>query len=109
MPPSPTPDIEAEIRFLKTEEDGKKTAYRSGLRTVHDFGRLNSLVDALHTYPDVDEVHPGQSARALMSFLNPQHEAGRLFEGFEFTMQVGTRIIGHGRVTKILNEDLRRR
>ena len=102
------PDIEAEIRFLAAEEGGKTIACRSGYFPNHNFGIPGTLNDARHTFPDVAEARPGDTVRSLMSFLDPEAQNGRLFEGFEFTMQEGARIVGHGRITKVLNEDLRR-
>lgn len=78
------------------------------MNTTHDFGIEETLVDALHVFPDVAEVRPGDTVRSQMSFLVPESLRDRLYESFTFTVQEARRIIGHGRVTKILNEDLRR-
>jgi len=109
MPAEPKPDIEAEIRFLSTEEGGKTVACRSGYTTVHDFGIAGTCNDARHIFPDADEAQPGDKVRTQMILLAPEFQKGRLYVGFEFTVQEGHRLVGHGRVTKILNEDLRRR
>jgi translation elongation factor EF-Tu-like GTPase len=109
MPPSLPPDIEAEVRFLSTEEGGKTIPCRSGYRPNHDFGIEGALNDAHHDFPDGAEVRPGDTARSLMSFLDPEAQRGRLYEGFTFTVQEGRRVIGQGRITKVLNQDLLRR
>jgi translation elongation factor EF-Tu-like GTPase len=107
MPPKI--DIEAQIRFLSTMEGGGPGPYLSRLTTTHDFGIEETLFDALHVFPDVAAVRPGDTVRSQMSFLAPESQRNRLYEGFSFTVQEGHRIIGRGRVTKILNETLRRR
>jgi translation elongation factor EF-Tu-like GTPase len=79
--------IEAEIRFLGTEEGGKKKPARSGYRPQfhyegHDW-------DAVHEYPDVDQAAPGQTVRALLSFLSPEEHRGRVHPGMSFEIREG--------------------
>jgi translation elongation factor EF-Tu-like GTPase len=105
-PPSP-PDIEAEIEFLPTDKGGRKTAVRSGYRPSHNFQHPEGLSDAQHEYPDTLWVFPGQTARTLLWFIRPEHLAGRIRVGFGFTVQEGGRVVGKGRVVRILNEALR--
>jgi len=103
---APRLDIEAEIRFLTTEEGGGPGPYRSRLNTTHDFGHSGALSDAMHIFLDRDMAKPGETVRSQMSLLDPQAERGRLYEGFTFTVQEGNRIIGHGRITTVLNKEL---
>jgi translation elongation factor EF-Tu-like GTPase len=105
----PVPDIEAEIRFLSLAEGGGPGPYRNRLHTTHDFGLGEILSDAMHLFQDKSEVLPGETVGSQMSFLYPEAQEGRLYEGFTFTVQEGRRVIGHGRVTKVLNEALLRR
>ena len=105
---APKSDIEAKIHFLSTEEGGGPGPYRSGLRTTHDFGHGGTLSDAMHIFHDRDQVEPGGTVLSRMSLLYPAAEQGRLYEGFAFTVQEGNRLIGHGRVTRVLNRDLQR-
>ena len=105
---APRPDIEAEIRFLTTEEGGGPGPYRSRLNTTHDFGHGGALSDAMHIFLDREMAKPGETVRSQMSFLYPRAEKGRLHTGFTFTVQEGNRIIDHGRVTKVLNKELQR-
>jgi translation elongation factor EF-Tu-like GTPase len=93
-------DVEAEITYLTPEEGGRSkpgfTGYRPQFRyDGHDW-------DAIHTYPDVELVMPGQTARAYLSFLSPQCHVGRLFPGKEFEIREGARVVARGRVTKIM-------
>jgi|ERR1051326_4252018 elongation factor Tu len=100
MPPFP-PDIEAEIRLLTTEEGGRHTPARSGYRPQfyyegHDW-------DAHQEYPDAEWVHPDETARTLLWFLSPDDHLGRVHVGMEFEVREGARVVGRGRITKILN------
>ncbi|WP_299399980.1 hypothetical protein [Pelagibius sp.] len=88
---TPDPDIEAEVRFLATEEGGKSQPCRSGYRTTHNFGLDGTLTDALHVFPGVKEVLPGETVTTRMSFLAPQYQEGRLYVGFRFTVQEAKR------------------
>jgi len=109
--PTPPPDIEAEIRFVTTEEGGRRTPAKSGYRPHHDFGVDGIQFDAVHTFVDRERVFPGETVTAMLSFMGTGYQdylAGRLHEGFEFTVQEGARIVGRGRITKVLNKALLR-
>jgi hypothetical protein len=58
----------------------------------------------IHEYlGDVEPVYPGQTVLAQLSFLSPQYHVGKLYPGKEFLLREGQRVIGRGRVTKILD------
>lgn len=104
--PSRPPDLEAVVSFTPTHEGGRQRPVYSGYRPNHDFGLSNELNDAQHHYPDDECVQPGQAARTLLWLLVPERQVGRLHLGFKFTVQEGSRIIGHGTVTSVINEAL---
>jgi translation elongation factor EF-Tu-like GTPase len=93
-------DVEAEITYLTTEEGGRRKPGFNGYRPQfrydgHDW-------DAIHTYPDVELVMPGQTATAYLSFISPECHVGRLFPGKKFEICEGARVVGRGRITKII-------
>jgi translation elongation factor EF-Tu-like GTPase len=93
-------DIEVEIRFLSTVEGGRAGPALSGYRPQfyydgHDW-------DAVHEYPDVSEVNPGDTVRAYLAFLSPQEHLGKIQPGMHFEIREGARTIGEGRVLRIL-------
>lgn len=93
-------DVEAEITYWSTEEGGRKSAVRSGYRSqIHCDGYD---WDAVHVYPDVDVVYPGQTARVWLSFLSPDAHVGKLYPGKQFQIREGRQIFACGTVTKIL-------
>jgi elongation factor Tu len=67
-------------------------------------GMLN---DAHHEYVGCESVAPGDTAVADIWFLMPEYQQGRLYPGFEFTVQEGSRVVGHGVIIAVLNEELR--
>ena len=64
------------------------------------------LNDAAHEYIGCETVAPGKTAKANMWFLVPEYQEGRLYAGFRFTVQEGSRIVGSGVVTAVLNKAL---
>jgi len=100
------PDIEAQISFLPTEQGGRRSLALSGYRPNHDFGLDGMLNDAAHEYIGCESAAPGQTVNANMWFLAPQYQEGHLHPGFKFTVQEGSRIVGHGVVTKVINTAL---
>ena len=102
------PDIEAEVRFLKTAEGGRRGPVRSDYRPDHDFGLEGMLNGARHDFVGREWVALGEPSISRMRFTVPEYRRGRLFPGFEFTIQEGSKIVGHGRITMVLNAELRR-
>jgi hypothetical protein len=68
---------------------------RSSTTTANDW-------DAVHYYPDVDEVRPGDTARVYLSFLSPDEHVGHLHVGKIFLLREGNRVVGYGKITQIL-------
>lgn len=102
-------DLEARITYVATSAGGRQRPVCSGYRPNHDFGLPGELNDAVHEYPDVPWVQPGQSARALLWLLAPERQRGRLHSGFRFTVQEGLRVVGHGEVVRLIDAALERR
>ena len=97
------PDIEAQLTFLTTEQGGRKSAASSGYRPQFAYDGMDW--DAVHTYPDNESVHPGQTVRVILSFLNPQEHVGKLWPGKIFQCREGQRVVAHGVVIRILELD----
>jgi Elongation factor Tu C-terminal domain len=97
------PDIEAEITFVPTEQGGRKTLAFSNYCPQFHYDGLDC--GAYQEYPDVESVAPGQTVRALLRFIFPDKvcEVIRFHAGMEFQVREGSRVVAHGRVTKILH------
>jgi translation elongation factor EF-Tu-like GTPase len=101
------PDIEAEVTFLSTEKGGRSKAAFSGYRPNHAV-KDDYLTSGEHTYLDCNEVLPGCTARALIKFITPEAYPHSLWVGRIITVQEGGRIVGHAKITKVLNPLLER-
>ena len=93
-------DIEAEIYFLTPEEGGRKIPAFDDYRP--QFYYNGNDWDARHIYPDVKQVNPGETVRAYLGFLSPKEHLGKVFVGMEFLIREGSRTVGKGKITKII-------
>jgi translation elongation factor EF-Tu-like GTPase len=100
------PDLVAQVDFLPTIQGGRKAPAGSGYRASHDFG-LETLNDAVHEYIGQEFGTPGQSVLTNLWLLVPELQVGRLYPGFEFTVQEGARLVGRAVVKEVLNAKLR--
>ena len=101
-------DVEVEVHYLSTEFGGRSSPCVTGYRPQFFYGGHDW--DAEHEYPDVDQVRPGESARAFLTFLSPQNHVGRVHPGMPFLVREGNRVMGYGVVRAIHNlEDSARR
>ncbi len=95
------PDVEAEITFVSTEAGGRTGPVFSPYSPQLHFA--GDDWDAVHEYPDVEAVYPGQTVRALLRFVRPEHAVDHIHTDLEFRIREGERVVAHGRVTKILH------
>lgn len=101
------PDLVATITFLTTEEGGRSMPAHSGYRPNHDFGLQGTLNDAAHEYVGQETAAPGECVRANLWLLAPELQTGRLYPGFAFTVQEGSRVVGRAVVEQVVNPALR--
>jgi elongation factor Tu len=94
-------DIEAMIRFLPTAEGGRWRPVYSGYRPQFFYDDRDW--DAEHEYPDTEMVNPGDTVRAYLRFFSPQAHLGRVHVGMPFAIREGSRTVGLGTVTEILD------
>ena len=96
------PHIEAEIEYLSTEAGGRNGLPFSGYRP--QFFYHGRDWDAEHTYPESEEVSPGESVTARLRFLSPQEHHGNISAGMPFLIREGARTVGYGIVTQIFDQ-----
>ena len=92
-------DVEAMVTYLPTEQGGKTKPVTTGYRP--QFYYDGEDFDAAHTYPDVERVSPGESARVFLTFLQPELHVGKLHPGKAFLIREGQKVFGYGTVTRI--------
>lgn len=103
-----SPDVEAEITLLPTDQGGRQGPARSGYRPAHKV-KEDYLTTGVHNYFDCDEVFPGQTVRGTIAFITPEVYPHCLWVGREIDIQEGSRVVGRARITKILNPLLEKR
>jgi hypothetical protein len=96
-----TRDVEVDIEFIRTEDGGRIEPARTGYRPQlyydgHDW-------DAVHEYPDVDAVQPGQRVLAYLCLLSPVEHLGKLVPGKHVEFREGAKVIATGTVTRTLD------
>jgi elongation factor Tu len=96
------PDAETLMEFLPTFEGGKERSVRSGYRPLHLVaGGL--LTSGHHEYIDKVSVAPGESAKAQIWFLSPEHDPDCIWEGRVIRVQKGSRLVGHSTIMKVFD------
>ena len=98
---TPSCDVEAIVTYLPTEHGGKSKPVTSGYRP--QFYYAGQDYDALHTYPDVSSVAPGESARVFLTFLHPELHVGKVCPGTPFLIREGQKVCGYGTVTRVVD------
>ena len=71
------------------------------------FSNDDYLTTGTHNYFGKDEVLPGETVFGTITFITPEAYAHCLWEGKVINIQEGSKIIGHAKVTKIMNELLK--
>jgi elongation factor Tu len=93
-------DIEVELTLLPTEHGGRKRSISSGYRP--QFYYAGEDCDAVLYFVGVERLQPGETATAQVAFITPQRHVERIFSGMAFLVREGNRVIGYGRVLRML-------
>ncbi|HKF22547.1 MAG TPA: elongation factor Tu [Candidatus Angelobacter sp.] len=94
-------DVEGEVIFLPTEAGGRKGPAFSGYRPQFFYDSQDW--DAIQFYPDVQQANPGDTVRTYFAFLSPQMHVGKIVAGKMFLIREGSRVVGYGRITKVID------
>lgn len=98
------PELEVEIRYLSTEEGGRKRGIASGYRgQFYYYGRDWCASQQL---VDKEICQPGETARVCLTLLRPENHIGMFHVGQEFEIREGARTVARGVIRKILRADL---
>ncbi len=66
----------------------------------------NYLTSGEHEYIGKNVVHPGESVNAFITFIAPEYYAHTLWVGRIINVQETSLLVGHAKVTKIVNKKL---
>jgi len=101
MTPSLPCDVEATVTYLPADHGGRTTPVATGYCPQFYYDGMDH--GARHSYPDVERVFPGESARVFLSFIHPELQVGKLQPGKPFLIREGHRVLGYGAVTRIVD------
>ena len=95
------PDIEAEITYLPTQAGGRRNYIGTGYRGQFYYDGTDW--DAQQTFIGCERVEPGSNVKATLCFASPQAHDEKLAVGTVFLIREGSKTVGYGKVTSILN------
>lgn len=97
------PDFIAELQYLTTEEGGRKTPAFSGYRPQVKFAFSNNQTSGQQKFINKETVYPGDKVFAEIAIISTDFLVDKLEIGLAFDFREGSRIIGTGIITEILN------
>ena len=98
-------DAEALVTFLPTSEGGRRGPARSGYRPNH-LVLPDYLTTGVHDYVGRSWVLPGDSVRARITFIAPEHYPYCLWPGRLVHVQEGGRLVGRAEILRVFNPEL---
>jgi len=101
-------DFIASLTYKTTEQGGRKTPAHSGYRPQVKFNFEEMQTSGQQTFIDKDIVYPGEIVEARIKILSVDYFANCLTEGMDFEFREGDKIIGTGKIKKILNDKLKK-
>lgn len=100
-------DFVATVRYLTTEKGGRKTPAMSGYRPQVKFDFSEMQTSGQQIFLERNLVFPGDEVDVGIEILSVDHFANKLKEGMRFDFLEGSRLIGSGRIKRILNDRLK--
>ena len=102
-----TTDFIAILKYKKTEEGGRTTPAFSSYRSQIKFPFSEMQTSGQQTFLSNKVAYPGDEVEAEIAILSVEFFQNQLTEGMEFDFREGQRIIGTGKIKKIINERLK--
>ncbi|MCZ8197004.1 MAG: hypothetical protein O9267_05320 [Flavobacterium sp.] len=99
-------DFIAELKYLATEQNGRKTFAKSGYRPQIKFNFSEQQTSGIQTFIDKEIVMPGENVLAKIKILSPNFFANLLKEEMNFEFNEGSKLIGTGKIKYIINDKL---
>lgn len=101
-------EVEAEVSLLPSSEPGRKRGVTSGYRPNHNFGSEKNTEMRMGQITVVNDewIEPGQTKAVTIHFAMPEGYVVDLVPGLMWRIQEGGRLVGNGKVTKLLSSKL---
>ncbi len=97
------PELEADIYYLTTQEGGNQNYVSTSYRGQFHYD--NHGWAATQQFLEKDCCLPGESVKVLLQTACPEFHIGKFFVGKEFEIREGARIVGKGKISKVLRQD----
>jgi translation elongation factor EF-Tu-like GTPase len=101
-----TTDFIAVLKYHAAEEDGRSTPAYSGYRPHVKFDFEEMQTSGQQVFIGKETVLPGDTVTAEITIASPKIFKNQLSCGMVFEFREGAKIIGTGRIIKILNSEL---
>ncbi len=102
------PDFIAQVRYLSTEEGGRRTPARSGYRPHFKLPYKEWLTSCNQEFLDKEIVNPGDTVFAEMKILWIEAFEHCLAPGDSFSLGEGHKVVAQGTVNQVMNPRLLR-
>ncbi|WP_100616419.1 EF-Tu C-terminal domain-related protein [Confluentibacter citreus] len=99
-------DFIAELKYRTTEEGGRTTNAKSGYRPTIKFDFSDIQTSGSQRFMNRNFAIPGQTVVAEIRVASTDFLKNKLEEGTAFDFREGSRIIGFGKVIKVVNQNL---
>ncbi|TJZ61530.1 hypothetical protein FAZ15_10100 [Sphingobacterium olei] len=100
-------DFIADLQYRTAKGGGRTAPVFSKYRPQIKFEFDEMQTSGEQTFINKSIVYPGESSEAIVRIIALEYFKNRLEEGMCFEFREGTKVIGTGRITQILNEKLR--
>ena len=93
------------LSLLPTENGGRKKPVYDHYRPSFSFNTANQISGEI-SFPEQDELKPGDTSRALIKLLPAKHIRRNLKVGDSFTILEGEKIVGIGIIEQVQKKEL---
>jgi translation elongation factor EF-Tu-like GTPase len=101
------PDFIAELYYRTSEQGGRHTpVFQTGYRPQLKFAFSEMQFSGQQVFLDKEIVFPGDTVTAEITVISTEFFKGKLSIDLSFEFREGPRIIGAGKILKVLNQDL---
>jgi len=103
-----TQDFNAKLKYRTTEEGGRNGYAASGYRPHIEFDNYpECLTSGSQTFINKEKVYPGDTVDAKINIIGTEYFTKRLYIGKKFKFCEGSRVIGTGEITEVVNKELK--
>lgn len=103
------PDFVAKVRFVTTEEGGRKGFAATGYRPTFKLLDQTEMTSAKQKFRGTDQVQPGQEVISEIRIIWVEAFEQKLSVGTDFELREGSRTVAKGEIIEVINERLRKK